>query len=550
MAKRKLIIIGLVILLLIDLGLAYQSWQTGNKPEYSLVSIEKGSIVETVSATGTVKPASQIDLQFTSSGKVVDVKVEAGDRVSAGQILASLDSGDLFYQAQNAEASLQAARARLAQLLAGASAQDIALVETAVVNAEKNLEDAKKSLTDAEASAQNSLDDVYEDAQRTIESSLLTAQNAIKANEETLDSTKLSATLSVLDSQTLIDAKNLRTIAELYFENAEISVSNLKTNFSQANIDEADAKLKTALNSIYSALGRTYDSLAATITSSGLSQTDLDTFKLTISTHRSNANTALTNLVSAQQNIASQKIINQTNLNASQAKVTQAEGQLQTAQDQLTLKKALPRQADIDLYQAQVKQAEATLNQTRYQISQKSLTAPIEGIVTNVAIEKGETASLSQVAISMNSLSNFEIESNIAESDIAKVSLGQKVEITFDAFIATEKWEGKIIKIDPAETIIQGVVYYKTIIGLSSNDERVRPGMTANLEIETARKENALILPRNAVKESNGRKFIQILDSKEIKEKEIETGLKDAGGNIEIISGLKEGDKVVIEKKK
>lgn len=548
MAKRKLIIIGLVILLLIDLGLAYQSWQAGKKPEYSLVLIEKGSIAETVSATGTVKPASQIDLQFTSSGKVADVKVEVGEKVSAGQILASLDSGDLFFQAQNAEASLQAARARLAQLLAGASAEDIALAQTAVINAEKNLEDAKKSLADAEASAQNSLNDVYEDKQRTIESSLLTAQDALKANEETLDSAKLSATLSVLDSQALIDAKNLRAIAELDFDIAEISVGSLKTNSSQANIDEASARLKTALNSIYSALGRTYDSLAATITSSGLSQTDLDSFKTTISTHRSNANTALTNLVSAQQDIASQKIINQTNLNASQAKLTQAEGQLQTAKDQLVLKKAPPRQADIDLYQAQVRQAEAALNQIRYQISQKSLTAPIEGIVTNVAIEKGETASLSQVAISMNSLSNFEIESNIAESDIAKVRLGQKVEITFDAFIATEKWEGKIIKIDPAQTVVQGVVYYKTTIGLSSNDERVRPGMTANLEIETARKENALILPRNAVKESNGRKFIQILDGKEIKEKEIETGLKDARGNIEIISGLKGGERVAVLK--
>ena len=189
MKYKKIILIGLFILLLIDFGLIYQSYKNGQTPSYNFVTVKKGDIAETVSVTGSAEPASQINLQFTSSGRITDVKVNVGDKVSAGQILISQDSSDLAFQSESYEAALAIVQAKLSQLLAGASAEDIALAQTAVSNAQKNLDDVKETLSDAQTTADTSLTDVYEDAQRTLSSSLLTTQTSLQTNADTLDST-------------------------------------------------------------------------------------------------------------------------------------------------------------------------------------------------------------------------------------------------------------------------------------------------------------------------------------------------------------------------
>lgn len=534
----------------IDIGLAYQAYQKSHTPVYDLISVKKGDAVEQVSVTGTVEPSSKIDLQFTTSGRVVDIKVKTGDKVSAGQVLVSLDTSDLSYQAQAARANLEIAQARLNQFLAGASAQDIAATNILVINARKSLDDARVSLSDAQQNADNALESAFLNAQTTIDSALLTAQNALIANNDVLTSSKLAGALSGGNPQFLRDARDLEPIARANFNSAELASDNLKSNFSESNLKIAIETSKLAVSSTYDALGKTYDSLVATISSFSLPQADIDFYKESISRSRANLNSSLSSLGLLSQNIASQKTINQANINLAQAKVTQAEGQLESALAQLALKEASPRNVDIELYRAQVRQALANLEQIQNQINQKSLLAPIDGIVTDVLVERGELAGLSGPVVSMNSLSSFEIESDIAESEIAKLNLGNPVKITFDAFGEEEIWEGKVVKIDPAQTVVQGVVYYKATIGLSSNDERIKSGMTANLDIETKRSKDTLLIPARAIKETDGKKFVNILSGQEVKEIEIETGIRDYQGEVEVVLGLKEGDRLAIEKKK
>jgi len=163
-------------------------------------------------------------------------------------------------------------------------------------------------------------------------------------------------------------------------------------------------------------------------------------------------------------------------------------------------------------------------------------------------VEKGETAGPGQNVVLMNSLSNFEIKAEIPESDIAKIKVGDSVKITFDAFGKNEIWSGNVIKIDPAQIISQGVVYYRITVGLLGDDSKIKAGMTANLDIETARHNDALIIPARAVKEDNGKKIVKILDGGQIKDVIIETGLKNTSGEIEILSGLIGAEKLVIPK--
>ena len=548
MQHRKLIILGLFILLAIDLGLAYQSYQSGQAPNYEFVTVKRGDIAEIVSSTGSAEPASKIDLQFTASGRVTNINVSVGDKVVAGQTLMSQDSSDLAFQAQSYEAALAIAQAKLSQLLAGSSAEDITVAQTAVANAQKNLEEAQNTLTNAQATAVTSLTDDYEDAQRTLSSSLLTTQTSLQTDTDTLNSTELNLSSTASNAQALIDAKNLKYLAQLDYDSIKSTISAAASSYSESNIDSALERLQTTITLSINALNRTYDVLLTVSISSDITQTELDTFKTSVSTARTNLNTALTNLVTSQQDIVSQKNTNQTNINTAQIALTTAQGTLATAESQLALKLAKPRQSDIDLYTAQVKQAQANLNQIRNQIAQKSLTAPIDGIITDIPFEKGEMALSTQTALSMNSLSDFEIKSDIAESDIAKITAGDPVSITFDAFGDSELWQGKVLKIDPAQTVAQGVVYYTTTVGLSGTDTKVKAGMTANLEIETNRHENALIIPLRAVDQSSNIKTVKIIEGGQIKDKEIQIGIRNDEGEVEITSGLMEGQRIAISK--
>jgi len=167
--------------------------------------------------------------------------------------------------------------------------------------------------------------------------------------------------------------------------------------------------------------------------------------------------------------------------------------------------------------------------------------------VTKQEAKVGEIIAANVIQISLLSTAKFEIEANVSENEIAKVNLGDKVEMTLDALGPTEKFNGRIIKIDPAETIVSGVIYYKITSVFDAEDERIKPGMTVNIDIQTDKKENVLYLPYYTVKEKNGEKYVQILENNKIKEKIVKTGL-EGDTMVEIIEGLAEGEKVVVAK--
>ena len=156
----------------------------------------------------------------------------------------------------------------------------------------------------------------------------------------------------------------------------------------------------------------------------------------------------------------------------------------------------------------------------------------------------GEVISANTIIASVISKDKFQIDANIPEIDIGKISLGDNVSITFDAF-PEEMFSGKVIKIDPAETIIDGVVNFKTVIGLDNVDERLKSGLTANLSIETDRKNDVLILPQEALMEKKQGTFVQKYENGALKEYPVAVGLRDKNGSVEIISGVTLGENVV-----
>ncbi len=201
-----------------------------------------------------------------------------------------------------------------------------------------------------------------------------------------------------------------------------------------------------------------------------------------------------------------------------------------------------------DVQKDTVDKAAAAVNTARAQISKTVLRAPMDGIVAKRHVEPNEVATFGSTIVTIIKPGQLEIEADVPESDIAKVALGQNAEVELDA-IDDEMFRAKIIETDPTSTEISDVVYYKVTLNFESNDDRFRDGMSADIDVLTAEKKSVIAVPNRAVKEEGGKKYVEILEGEnQVRKAYVKTGLKGDDGEVEIISGVKEGEKVIVLK--
>lgn len=220
---------------------------------------------------------------------------------------------------------------------------------------------------------------------------------------------------------------------------------------------------------------------------------------------------------------------------------------LDSAIAMLALKRSPARDVDLAPLLANISQAEIALQIAENNYKDSQLITPIDGVVTFIYGKVGENVSLSETALSAFlsiQADQLIVEANVPETDIVKINQGDTVEMTIDAFDFTEKFEGSVIYIDRAETVIQGVVYYQIKTAFSLEDERLKSGMTSNLEIITDQKEDVLIIPARAIKYEDSIRYVEVLNNGAPKKAVITTGL-ESDQYVEVTSGLKEGDKIV-----
>ncbi|MBU1160679.1 efflux RND transporter periplasmic adaptor subunit [Patescibacteria group bacterium] len=325
--------------------------------------------------------------------------------------------------------------------------------------------------------------------------------------------------------------------------------------------------------------------LENTITVEGFTLTDLDNLKTTIETNKTSINTASVNLELKKQAISQAKLNQIVALESSQTTLDQAKNSLNQAehnlyqtkielknkldlaeiqvkvqeenliskQTALSLTTAFPRKVDLAILEAQVQEAQTALDSVQNNLNKSVLKAPINGVIAQINFEKAEKIDLTMPVISLiahsNDLQNNEeinIEADISEVDIEKIKLQNKVDVILDAF-AGQIFIGKVVFIEPAETIIDGVVYYKIKIEIITDQFNIKPGMTADVDIYTAEKKNVLTIPQRAIQTKNSKKFVQVLENGNvIRETEIIIGLRGDEGIVEVVSGLKDGDEIVI----
>lgn len=215
-------------------------------------------------------------------------------------------------------------------------------------------------------------------------------------------------------------------------------------------------------------------------------------------------------------------------------------------------KLALRNKNDLDPEERRAKKlaseaAREDVRTLRAQVEKSVIRAPFDGRITRVDLRAGETAAIGAAVFRIVRDSGLVIEARVPESDIVKLSVGMEATITFDALDSSDIFQAKVAAIDPSATIVQDVVSYVVTFEVSGLDQRLKDGMSADIDIVTAKRDRVLAVPFRALI-TRGEKTYATLSRADgaTEEVQVTTGLEGDDGTIEILSGLKEGDVIVI----
>ncbi|MEA3272694.1 MAG: efflux RND transporter periplasmic adaptor subunit [Patescibacteria group bacterium] len=544
--KKKSVIITLSVIVVLIIG-GYFWNKSKEEPEYDFIVVEKGDLTQEVSVTGQVKPAESVDLAFERSGKVGTVVVKIGDIVTSGQLLASLINGELASDLLQKQANLEAEQAKLDEIKAGTRPEEIQQARTDVSNAEIALSDKEDNLENVRAQAIADLESDYSAALTSAESAATYGKSALLT---LADIQQVHFNGSDSNSLDVADAKEVavysllgessagRSDAEqisFYSGGAYGTAQNAVISPTHENIDLALTEIADALQDVKIALN------AVPIIDDFTS-----TQETNISTAKTNVNSQITAVSSKRQAIAVQKATNASSVAIAEASVNTTRNTLANKQDTLTLKLAGYTPEQIAAQEAKVKSARASVGNIQAQINKTIIRAPINGVITKQDAKVGEIITANIEMISIISEAEFEIETNIPEADIAKIKVDNNAMVTLDAYGDEEIFNARVITVDPAETIIEGVSTYKVTLQFIGENGRIRSGMTANIDITTAKLKNVISVPQRAVIYSGGEKVVRVLnDDETISEVVVKTGVRGLNGRIEIIEGVEEGDRVI-----
>lgn len=504
-AWRYSIALGVVVLGIMGIRMV-----SGGSSPAALETVRKGSISQTVSVTGRLKPAQEVQLAFQSSGRVGSVPVAVGARVQKGQLLASLDLGELSAQLREATAGVQSQTARLDELQQGTRPEDLAITQA-------SLNSAEQALADAYADVYNVLLDSFTKTDNAVRLQLINLFDS----EGTAQLPQYTLSFSCPCDAVVSEATALRASSEVALNRWAQELDAVSLNATNASLIVALHNAHEYVQSAKAMLSRTNDVLA--YPNPALSTATLTAYRTSVSAASANATAALAAVSTQEQLITTQQLA------------------VQRIRSELALKQAGSSAQAIAAQQAAVQSAQAGVERVQALIAKGVIRSPIAGVVTMQDAKVGQTATAGVSLVGVMSDQQLEIEANVPEVDIGKVSVGDEVMLTVDA-LPGEALRARVTFIDPAETVIDGVVNFRILAQLEQSDERLKSGLTVNMDIVSDRHDDVLLLPQFAVIEKNEGTFVRRPDGTETA---VGTGIRSQDGMVEITSGLAEGDSVM-----
>lgn len=541
-----------VIILIILVGGGYWGWQKWfvgkDAVRYITAKVERGALTTSISGTGQVAVIDQLDLKAKASGDVIFVGAKVGDEVKSGATLLQINASDALKTVRDAEANLESAKLSLVKMQQPADTLSL-------LQAENSLEQAQES----EKTYDDSLNKSYEDGYNAITNAfldlptLMTGMNSILygndfensvsnidwyANQATAycgdeDSYKILNYREKTNSTYSIALKSFNTNFDNYKSTSRISSTS---TIEKLTIDTYEtAKLiadavKNANNYIDFTKNcmQTYSNrvnIPATLTTH---QTSLISYTGKTNTHLSTLLSITSSFESAKNNIV--------NSTRSIAEKIESLVKLKAGTDPL----------DIQAQEMTIKQRENSLQDARENLADYSVRAPFAGVLATFTVKKGDAVS-SGSSFGTLITKQYMVSIALNEVDIAKVKLQQKAVLTFDA-IDSLNITGEVVEIDSLGTVSQGVVSYNVKIAFDMQDDRIKSGMSVSANIILSSKLDVLMIASGVVKTQNGVSYVEVLDANgQPTKKDVQVG-ESNDSQIEIVSGLSEGEEVITQK--
>ena len=597
---KRVVTILFVVVALAAVGGGFYAARSRSSVEFSSTTAERKTLFQSVEETGQVKASFEGTYGFEISGSVATIYKNVGDIVVPGELIAELNNTAQTQSLRQAEASLASDQALLNRELAGVSDQRKSESLAAITQAEASFAQAKAQLLQTIAEGENAIStaqravetadnelriaeetgvskitqDAYADALNSMNTSLgalrdaLTASDNILGIDNTLANDNLENAIGVVSQQTLIRAEQLYPLVKQATNIVETNLFSIKSASNHSAIDTTLLLVENALTEMRQLL-IAINSLLSTAPAIGITQASLDTYRSGIITNISNINAQLTNNTNAMQAIdgaatsllSLQIALNKANQGLSST-ILQTEAKKSVAEANVTIQSAAldkakaahesliapPRAVDIGSLRASVQRSNAAVIAAQKEREKTQLRAIATGTISRLDIEPGENVTANTPIVTILSDALY-VELDISESDIAKVTLGDGAKITLDAFGDDVVFSGHVKMIDPAETEISGVVYYKSKILFDDSEvSSIKPGMTANVRIITEERPNVIVIPLRAVIRDNGKTFVRVVTNAERGEfeaRDVTIGLRGDEGQTEILSGLTEGVEVI-----
>jgi multidrug efflux pump subunit AcrA (membrane-fusion protein) len=524
--KIKGIIVVILLLVAVYYGNSFLS-KSDEETRYILTSVNQGMITTTVSGSGQVAPKEEKTIKTKSSGEVtyLNPAITEGATISKGTLIATIDTADAKKSIQEAEESLESAQISLTKLI-GANESNPRNKQEAEDDLSKEYEDSYNTISSAFLDLPSITKDLneilYEKTFNTYQDNL----NYYTYSAYTYDESVMTYKKNIEDSYKIAREKYKTSFenykkTDVYSEDETIDGLITETYETSKSVSQA---IKDAINII-----QFYED---TMTYYGLGVNSMASTHLsTLSSDLSKINSDISSLFNATSNIKDKK---------------------QALEDV---------DSDIRTAKLSVTQKERSLEEAKDSLNDCYIYATMGGLISEVNIKQNEDASSGSTAVTIITDSKI-AEITLSEVDVANIKVGNKVILTFDA-IEDLTISGEVAMIDSVGSTSSGVVSYGIEIVFDTNEESIKAGMSVNATILTNSKNDVLTVSTSAIKSNNdGTYYVQVLgNTYDLTDKTnsakgvispiipttkiVEIGLSD-DINTEIISGLSEGDQVVL----
>ena len=470
MQKKWIIVIAIVVVILVSGGLLLRGQfakatkeEAGNAPEIKTATVERGNIEVTIDATGTIEPLNIVEVSSKASGKILEITVEEGDYVEQDAVIARIETTYVAADLEQAEADFSASQARLDQSKINIELQkeqteiQIQQAREKLAEAEKQLDQLKEQIRIEKITNQRQLSDAKNSHEMArLRYKLLTSETV---REE--DKKRAEASVS--------QAKANRDLAKKEYDRKQQLFG--KQYISKSDLDAAATQYESAKAQYESAMEQ------AKLVNQPASPEELKLSEAEITK-------AAYAIDAAKEQIEKEKY-RELEIKIQEHRVTQSKDALDLAianKKQINLK-----EKDLESSNAQLMRSASALQLAQESYDDTVIRAPISGTILEKRVEEGQVivssfggggrggsvSSEGQVLVTMADLEKVYVATEVDETDIGKVKVGQSVTITVEAY-PDQPLQGEVLRIAPQGQVVQNVTTFKVITEITNTRPRGR----------------------------------------------------------------------------